>query len=80
MRKVKLISKKGLTKHLINKYNILNGLKYFFEERSQNSRVFNHFLVPLQRLLDPIEFFHGNPKEYQKKALKLHLRQTIALH
>ena len=27
--KVKAISTKGLTKHLINKFSILNGTKYF---------------------------------------------------
>ena len=42
MRKVKLISKKGLTKHLINKYKILNGLKYFFEDRSQKKKKCTH--------------------------------------
>ena len=33
LEKVKLISTKGLTKYLINGYDILNGAKYFFGRR-----------------------------------------------
>ena len=35
--KVKLISTKGLTKYLINKYSILDGAKYFSSGILQNS-------------------------------------------
>ena len=35
--KVKLISIKGLTKYLINKYSILDGAKYFSSDILQNS-------------------------------------------
>ena len=32
LKKVKAISRKGLRKDLINKFSILNGEKYFFQE------------------------------------------------
>ena len=38
--KVKLISTRGLTKHLIKGYSILNGAKYFVEDESQNYLIF----------------------------------------
>ena len=34
LRELKLIWKKGLAKHLINEYFILNGAKYFIEDAS----------------------------------------------
>ena len=40
LSKVKIISRKGLTKDLINKYSILNGAKYFSSNRLQNHLVF----------------------------------------
>ena len=39
-KKVKVISTKGLTKYLINKFSILNGAKYFFAGIFQNYLVF----------------------------------------
>ena len=39
-KKVKAISTKGLSKDLINKFNILNGAKYFSSEIFQNYLVF----------------------------------------
>ena len=39
-KKFKAISAKGLTKDLINKFNLLNGAKYFFSGIFQNSLVF----------------------------------------
>ena len=38
--KVKITSTKGLTKHLIGKYSILNGAKYFSLDGLQNYLVF----------------------------------------
>ena len=40
MEKVKSISKKGLTKDLINEYSILDGAKYFNSGILQNYFVF----------------------------------------
>ena len=40
MEKVKAISAKGLTKDLINKFSILNGVKYFSSGLFQNYLVF----------------------------------------
>ena len=39
-KKVKAISTKGLSKDLINKFNILDGAKYFSSEIFQNYLVF----------------------------------------
>ena len=39
-KKVDIISTKGLTKNLINKYCILNGAKYFSSDGLQNYLVF----------------------------------------
>ena len=36
IKKVKIISTKGLTNDLTNKYSILNGAKYFSSDRLQN--------------------------------------------
>ena len=35
-KKVKIMSTKGLTADLLNKYSILNGAKYFWSDRLQN--------------------------------------------
>ena len=40
MGEVKLISTKGLTEDLINRYSILNSGKYFAEDGSQNCFIF----------------------------------------
>ena len=40
MSKVKLISRKWLTKDLIDKYGILNAAKYFQSDELQNYLVF----------------------------------------
>ena len=40
IKKVKAISTKGSTKYLINKFSILNGLKYFYSGIFQNYLVF----------------------------------------
>ena len=39
-KKVKLISTKGLTEDLTNKYSIVNGVKYFSSNGLQNYLVF----------------------------------------
>ena len=50
LREVKLTSTKGLAKDLINRYNILNGAKYFAEDCSQNHFLyFNHYIGILKR-------------------------------
>ena len=45
-KKVKIISKKGLTADLINKYSILNGAKSFSSDGLQNYLVF----IPTRRI------------------------------
>ena len=35
----------GLTKYLINAYSILNGVKYFAEDESQNHLVFRPVFI-----------------------------------
>ena len=73
-KKVKLISRKGLTENLINKYSILNGAKYFSSDRFQN------YLAFLQSKITPFrgnsKFIHENLQECQMKILKIHLRQN----
>ena len=44
-KKVKIISAKGLTVDLIDKYSILNGEKYFFRNKLQNYFVFITFSI-----------------------------------
>ena len=44
-KKVKMISAKGLTVDLIDKYSILNGEKYFFRNKLQNYFVFITFNI-----------------------------------
>ena len=46
--KVELISTKGLSRDLMNKYRILNGLKYFIEDGSQNCFAFQTSLKYFQ--------------------------------
>ena len=50
--KDKVISSKGLTKYLINKFRILNGTKYFFSGTFQNYLVF----IPAKKY---IKYFSG---------------------
>ena len=66
-----IISTKGLTADLVNKYSILNEAIYFSLNELQNYLV---FVVALH--LQIIEVIHGSQKEYQKKVLHLHLQQT----
>ena len=50
-KKVKAISTKGLTKYLINKFSVLNGVKYFFRNISKLSR-----FIPTKKY---IKYFSG---------------------
>ena len=50
--KIKAISTKGLSKDLINKFSILNGVKYFFSGIFQNYFVF----IPAKKC---IKYFNG---------------------
>ena len=52
IKKVKAISTKGSTKYLINKFSILNGLKYFYSGIFQNYLVF----IPARKY---IKYFSG---------------------
>ena len=54
-KKLKEISKKGLTKNLMNKFSILNGLKYFSSEIFQNYLVF----IPAKKY---IKYFSGTTR------------------
>ena len=54
-KKVKAISKKGLTKDLKNQISIVNGAKYFSWRTSQNYLVFI-------RVKKYIKYFSGNTK------------------
>ena len=51
-KKIKAISTKGLSKDLINKFSILNGVKYFFSGIFQNYFVF----IPAKKC---IKYFNG---------------------
>ena len=59
-KEVELISKKGLTKDLINKYKILNGAIFFLQT----------YYKSIQYLVAPPKFIHESPEERQKKVLK----------
>ena len=58
--KIKAISIKGLSKHLINKFSILNGVKYFFSGIFQNYFVF----IPAKKC---IKYFSGTTRIDLKK-------------
>ena len=55
MKKIKAISRKGLTKDLINRFSILNGPKYFFPGIFQNYLVF----IPAKKY---IKYFSGTTR------------------
>ena len=55
-RIVKLISMKGLTKDLINKYKILNGRKYFSSGILQN---YSLLVNALNILVAPMKSIYG---------------------
>ena len=69
--KVDLVSTKGLTKDLINKYSILNGAKYFSWGVLQNYLVFVSANKYFKILGTPLRFIHVNLKEGQNKVLKI---------
>ena len=71
MKKVKIISTKGLTKDLINKFSILNGAKYFSLELFQNYLAFIPDNKYINILMALIKFICGNLMECQKKVLKI---------
>ena len=56
-KKVKAVSTKGLTKDLINRYNILNWAKYFSSKIFQNYLVF----IPDKKY---IRYFNGTTQIY----------------
>ena len=56
-KKVEVISTKGLTKDLINKYSVLNGAKYFYSRILQNYLVF----IPAKQY---IKYFHATTQIY----------------
>ena len=58
--KIKAISTKGLSKHLMNKFSILNGVKYFFSGIFQNYFVF----IPAKKC---IKHFSGTTRIDLKK-------------
>ena len=72
-KKCKVISTKGSTKDLINKFSILNGEKYFSLEAFQNYLVFisakkyNEYNI----LVALLGLNRGNLVEFEKKALKI---------
>ena len=67
----KLISTKGLTVGLINKYSILNGAKYFSMDRLQNYLVFLTFrkYVFIFETNKIMIFLHGNLQDCQKEKI-----------
>ena len=77
--KFKLISTRGFTKDLINWYSILNGVKYFVEDVSQNYLYLNQSLSVFKRLLVLIKFLHANLKDCQRRVSELQLYQTTVL-
>ena len=70
-KKVEAISTKGLTKDLINEFNILNGTKYFSSGIFQNYLVFIPAKSTLNILVAVLEFVRRNLMECQKKILKI---------
>ena len=55
------MSTKGLIKYFINKFNILNGAKYFSSQIFQNSLAF----IPA---IKHIKYFHGSTQIYSWKS------------
>ena len=79
-KKVMSISKKELTKDLINEFSIFNGAKYFSSQKFQNYLVF----IPANNC---IKYFSGSTRidlwksmECQKKKMKIWLNQTGIFH
>ena len=71
-KKVEIISIKGITKDLINKYKILKGVKYFSSGILQNYLVFISPKKYFKCFSHTTQcFFRGNLKERQKKVLKI---------
>ena len=66
-KKLKAISTKGLTKDLINKYNILNEAKYFSPGILQNYLEVVPDKNTLNILVALIKFICENLMEYQTK-------------
>ena len=69
--KVKTISIKELTKYLINKYDILNGAKYFSLGIFQNYLIFIPAKNTLNILVALLELNWANLMECLKKILKI---------
>ena len=66
-KKVKAISTKRLSKHLINKFSILNRAKYFSSGIFQNYLIF----IPAKKYIKYFRNLFGNLMECQKKILKI---------
>ena len=68
-KKVKIISTKGLTKYLTNKFSILNGAKYFSFQIFENYLVF----IPVTKY---IKYFHGTSQIYSWKSNEMSEEST----
>ena len=75
----KILSTKGLTKDMVNKYRILNGAKYFSSGVLQNYIVFISASKSIELFIGSQPIINGNLKEYLKNFLKIRLHQTIVL-
>ena len=68
--KVEVISTKGLTKDLINKYSILNGTKYFSSDGLKNDLVF----IPASRRISTFsrtnKIYSGKSKGMSEESIK----------
>ena len=66
----KLLSTKGLTEDLLNKYKVLNGAKYFSSGVLPNYLAFTSANICFKFFSRALEIVHGNLQKYQKKVLK----------
>ena len=70
MKEFHLISRKGFTKDLINRYSILNGAKYFAEDGSQNYLVFQSIPGYVQTFTETNKIFSWRYKGLSKESIK----------
>ena len=66
-KNVKIISTKGLTADMINKYSILNGAKYFSLNELQNYLVFQIFISHISTKNDKI--YLGKSKGMSEESI-----------
>ena len=71
MREPNLISKKGLTKNLINGYSILNGAKYSVEDGSRYCLVFQLLFTYFQVFTGSGQIFAWKYKRLSGESFKI---------